>query len=722
MISWEIDAERVLTLTIDDPSQSTNTMTEQFADALIETTKRLEAQRDSFDGVIITSGKDTFFAGGDLALLMNSGPADVDSIAAGLNAYKDCFRRIETLGKPVVAAINGTALGGGFEVALAAHHRIALDARGSKLGLPEVTLGVLPGAGGVTRTVRLLGIVNALLTVVGTGPQLSPSLALQVGIVDAVASSREEMFSLARQWIIDNPDARQPWDVPGYRIPGGTPGSPTLATQLPALPANVRKEVKGAPMPAPAAVLATAVEGAQVDIDTAFAIETRYCTHLICGQVSTNMIKALFFDLNRVKKGIGRPGGIAPTPTRKVAVLGAGMMGAAIAYVAARGGVEVVLRDLTLDAAERGKDYSRNLLDKAVAKGRMDDERRAQVLDRILTTDTLADVAGVDLVIEAVFEDIEVKKKVFTEVQEYVDADTVIATNTSAIPLSEMVDVIDSPANFVGMHFFSPVEKMPLLEIVIGAHTGERGIARAYDFAKQISKTAIAVDDVYAFYANRVIAQFVDQAVSMLAEGLPPSSIEQAALQGGFPVGPLALLDEVNMKTTLKIARGAVDDAKRRGVAYVSTPGDGVQARMVEELDRPGRLAGRGFYDYADDGRRVGLWPQLSVDYGSAAQDPSGSTLDLVDMTERMLFAASLEAARCYEAGIIGTVPEANVGSILGIGFPVWTGGTLQYINQYAGGISGFVTRAQELQAKFGDRFAVPAILDTMASSGTQFV
>ncbi len=724
ILRWDLGSDRILTIWVDQPGQPTNTMTEPVLAALEEVVDRLEAEKDTFDGVIITSGKDTFFAGADLTILRDSGADDIEKIATGLDSWKACFRRIETLGRPVVAAINGTALGGGFEVALAAHHRIALDKKGSQIGLPEVAFGVLPGAGGVTRVVRMIGVVNGMLNVFGQGQRHKPTKALEVGIVDQLVATEDEMFAAARAWIAANPDATQPWDRPGYRIPGGTPASPGLAANLPAFPANLRKQLKGAPMPAPAAILATAVEGAQVDLDTAFAIETRYCANLICGQVSTNMIKALFFDLNAVNKGASRPVGFERRRAEKVAVLGAGMMGAAIAYVVAQSGSDVVLRDVTVEAAERGKDYSRALLDRAVAKGRITPEKRDEVLARILATGDVSDVKGADFVVEAVFEDLELKKKVLAEVEPYLADDALIASNTSALPLRELASAVSRPADVVGLHFFSPVDKMPLLEIVVGEHTGEEAVARAFDFASQIRKSPIAVKDVYAFYANRVIGEFVDQALSMLGEGVHPASIEQATTQAGFPVGALALLDEVNMNTTIKIQRGQIAAIEAEGGTYVTTPGTSIQERMVSEFERPGRLAGRGFYEYDESGKRLGLWPGLVEHFVRTDAGPE-EIVPFADAKERLLVAAALEAARCYETGIVRTVAEANIGSIFGIGFPAWTGGTLQYIDQYSrGDLTGpaaFVARADELRERYGDRFVVPAGLRERAASGEHF-
>ncbi|NLE79653.1 MAG: 3-hydroxyacyl-CoA dehydrogenase [Rhodococcus sp.] len=714
VIGWAQDAEGIVTLTIDDPGQATNTMTDEMAVALRAAVERLEAEKESVTGVVVTSGKDTFFAGGDLNRLMTAGPDDVDDISAGLDHFKESFRRLETLGRPVVAAVNGTALGGGLEVALAAHHRIALDKKGSLLGLPEVTLGVLPGAGGVTRTVRMLGIVPAVLNVVGQGQRMKPAKALKVGIVDEVVATEQEMLDRARDWIRENPDAAQPWDRKGYKIPGGTPSSAALAAQLPAVPANVRKQLKGAPMPAPIAVLSTAVEGAQVDVDTAFAIETRYCANLICGQISANMIKALFFDLNAVNKGASRPADIPVRKAEKVAVLGAGMMGAAIAYVTAQAGVDVVLRDVTTEAAERGKDYSRRLLDGALAKGRIDEAKHAAVLDRIHATGDIADVAGADFVIEAVFEDVELKKKVLAEVAAVAADDALLASNTSALPIAEMAGAVSRPGDVIGLHFFSPVDKMPLLEIVVGENTSDEALARAVDFARQIRKTPIVVKDAYGFYANRVIAKFVDEALSLVAEGMHPASAEQATLQAGFPAGALTLFDEINMKTIAKIRQGFIADAAERGVEFVTSPSYPLVDRMLGEFDRPGRLEGRGFYEYeGPGGARLGLWPKLAAEYHRPEVE-----IPFEDAKERMLVAAALEAYRCYDEGVVRTVAEANIGSIMGIGYPAWTGGALQYINQYAGETAGFVARADELRARYGDRFLVPDGLRALAAEG----
>lgn len=711
-ISWDIDDDRILVLTIDDRERPTNTMTATVEASLRATVERLEAEADTYDGVVVTSGKDTFFAGGDLNRLMEAGAADVAAVASELDAWKSSFRRLETLGKPVVAALNGTALGGGFELALACHHRIVLDKPGVLIGLPEVGFGLLPGAGGVTRVVRMLGIADAMVNVVGQGQRMKPAKALQVGIVDEVVVTPEALMDRAKTWARTNPDAAQPWDRAGYKIPGGTPTTPALAANLPAFPANLRKQLNGSPLPAPIAVLSAAVEGAQVDIDTAFAIETRYCAHLICGQVSTNMIKTFFFDLNSVNKGSARPAHVPTRNADKVAVLGAGMMGAAIAYVTAQAGIEVVLRDVTLDAAERGKQYARSLLDAAVSKGRIDASSRDDVLARIHATADIADVKGADLVIEAVFEDLQLKKKVLAEVAEFASEDALLASNTSALPIAAMATAVERPGDVIGLHFFSPVDKMPLLEIVVGENTTDETLARALDFARQIRKTPIVVKDVYGFYANRVISKFVDEALSLVAEGMHPASAEQAALQAGFPAGALTLFDEINMKTIAKVRAGFIADAEARGVDWVPSASYPLVDRMLHEWDRPGRLEGRGFYEYdGPGGKRLGLWSTLAAEYHRPDVD-----IPFEDAKDRMLVAASLEAVRCLDEGVIGSAEEANVGSILGIGYPAWTGGAIQYVNQYNGGTSGFVARADELRARYGDRFVVPDSLRKLAA------
>ena len=712
MIAWDVDADGVVLLTMDDPDQSANTMNETFRRSLAATVDRLESERDNITGVIITSAKKTFFAGGDLRLMSRATPADAAAIFDTSSGMKRDFRRLETLGRPVVAAINGAALGGGYEIALACHHRIALDARGSQIGLPEVTLGLLPGGGGVVRTVRLFGIQNALLNILLQGNRRKPAEALELGMIDEVVSAPEELIANAKAWIAANPEATQPWDRKGHKIPGGTPSNPGFAAHLPAFPANLRKQLKGAPMPAPRNILAAAVEGAQVDFDTAITVETRYFVELVTGQVSKNMTKAFFFDLQHINSGGSRPDGYPKHTAHKVAVLGAGMMGAGIAYVCARAGLEVVLRDVTAEAAGKGKSYSAKLLDKAVSRNKMTRAAADAVLARITATGTAADVAGADLVIEAVFESPELKKKVFAEIEGLVAPDAVLGSNTSTLPITDLAEGVTRPADFIGLHFFSPVDKMPLLEIIVGERTSDATLAKALDIAQQIKKTPIVVNDSRGFFTSRVIGTFLNEAVAMVGEGVPAPSIEQAGSQAGYPAPPLQLMDELTLTLPRKIRLETRAGVEAAGGTWVAHPAEAVIDRLVEEFDRKGRSTGAGFYAYAD-GKRTGLWPGLREHFTQA-----GAEIPFQDMQERMLFAEALETVKCFDEGVLRSVPDANIGSIMGIGFPAWTGGVIQYINQYEGGLAGFVARSRELAKRYGDRFNPPQSLVDKADRG----
>ncbi|MFD4611522.1 3-hydroxyacyl-CoA dehydrogenase NAD-binding domain-containing protein [Streptomyces sp. NPDC058440] len=715
-IRWEQDDTGVVTLVLDDPNQSANTMNQAFRDSLAAVADRLEAERESVRGVILTSAKKTFFAGGDLRDLIRVTPDTAQDLFDGGLALKRNLRRIETLGRPVVAAINGAALGGGYELALACHHRIALDTPGMKIGCPEVTLGLLPGGGGVVRTVRLLGIADALLKVLFQGTQYNARRAQENGLVDEVATSQDELLAKARAFIYANPESGQPWDKPGYRIPGGTPANPKFAANLPAFPASLRKQTNGAPYPAPRNILAAAVEGAQVDFETAQVIEARYFVELAAGQTSKNMIQAFFFDLQAVNSGASRPQGVEPRQVRKVAVLGAGMMGAGIAYACARAGIEVVLKDVSAEAAAKGRGYSEKLCAKAVAKGRTSQEKADAVLARITPTAEVADLAGCDAVIEAVFEDPALKHKVFQEIEQIVAPDALLCSNTSTLPITLLAEGVERQADFIGLHFFSPVDKMPLVEIIRGERTGDEALARAFDLVRQINKTPIVVNDSRGFFTSRVIGQFINEGVAMVGEGIEPASVEQAAAQAGYPAKVLSLMDELTLTLPRKIraeSRRAVEEA---GGTWTPHPADAVVDRMVDEFGRTGRSGGAGFYDYAEDGSRTGTWPGLREHFSKP-----GYEIPFRDMQERMLFAEALDTVRLLEEGVLTSVADANIGSVLGIGFPGWTGGVLQYVNGYEGGLPGFVARARELAGRYGERFAPPALLVAKAEKGETF-
>ena len=704
-IQWDCDADGIVTLTLDDPTGSANVMNEHYKESMHKAVQRLVAEKDSITGVVIASGKKTFFAGGDLKAMITAGPENAGEIFAEVEEIKRDLRALETLGKPVVAAINGAALGGGLEIALACHRRIAADVKGSAIGLPEVSLGLLPGGGGVARTVRMFGIQNAFVNVLSQGTRFSPKKAKDAGLVDELVDTAADVVPVAKAWIKANPEAHtQPWDAKGYKMPGGTPASPALAAILPSFPSLLRTQLKGAPMPAPRAILAAAVEGAQVDFDTATRIESRYFTELVTGPVAKNMIQAFFFDMQAINAGGSRPEGIGKTPITKIGVLGAGMMGAGIAYVSAKAGFDVVLKDVTIEAANKGKAYSEKIEAKALERGKTTAEKSATLLGRITPTADAKDFAGVDFVIEAVFESQELKHKVFGEIEDIVEPNAVLGSNTSTLPITGLATGVKRQEDFIGIHFFSPVDKMPLVEIIKGEKTSDDALARVFDYTLAIGKTPIVVNDSRGFYTSRVIGTFINEALAMLGEGVEPASIEHAGTQAGYPAPPLQLSDELNMELMHKIAvasRKGIEDA---GGTYAPHPAEAVVEKMIA-LGRASRLSGAGFYEYTD-GKRTQLWPGLRTEFTSGSFTPP-----LQDMIDRMLFAEALETQKCFDEGVITTTADANIGSIMGIGFPPWTGGAAQYIAGYPGGRTAFVARAKELAARYGERFNPPASL-----------
>jgi 3-hydroxyacyl-CoA dehydrogenase/enoyl-CoA hydratase/3-hydroxybutyryl-CoA epimerase len=724
-VRYEVDGG-IAHLILDDPNQSANTMnqaySESMAAAVDQLVKDIANDADAIKGVIISSAKKTFFAGGDLKLMTQAGPDDAERLFREVEDIKATLRTLETSGKPVVAAINGAALGGGLEIALAAHYRIAVDG-GYSIGLPEATLGLLPGGGGVTRTVRMFGISDALMKFLLQGQQMKPAVALAEGLVDEVVATQDELIPAAKAWIEahagDEEAATQPWDRKGYRIPGGTPSTPKFAAFLPAFPANLRKQTKGAPYKAPRNIMSAAVEGSQVDFETATRIESRYLVELIVGQQFKNMTQAFFFDLGAINAGKSRPEGIAPTKAEKIAVLGAGMMGAGIAYVSAKAGMQVVLKDVSLEAAEKGKAYSRTIVDKAVARGRLTQEKADALLALITPTADYADLEGCDFVVEAVFESVKLKHEVFGELESIVKPDALLGSNTSTLPITILADGVKRPEDFIGIHFFSPVDKMPLVEIIAGEKTSDEAIARVIDFTKAIKKTPIVVGDSRGFFTSRVIGTFVNEGIGMLAEGVAPSSIERATTQAGYPAPVLQLTDELNMELMVKIRNESKAAAEQAGQTWTPDAAETIIDTMIE-LGRPSRLKGAGFYEYVD-GKRQGLWTGLAEKFPVAADQPSFD-----DLKERLTFIMSIETIKCLDEGLL-SVPDANIGSIFGIGFPALHGGAIQYVNGYEAadgsiGVEAFRARAQELADTYGERFTPPASLVEKAKNGEKYV
>ncbi|WP_104472004.1 3-hydroxyacyl-CoA dehydrogenase NAD-binding domain-containing protein [Acinetobacter indicus] len=704
-IQFEKNADNIVILTLDSPNQSANTMNADFRAALAETVEKLKAD-EQIAGIIFRSAKKTFFAGGDLDELIQAQPEQASDFFQMVEGMKAQLRYIETRGIPVVAALNGTALGGGWELALGCHHRIALNDPKTRFGLPEVTLGLLPGGGGIVRMVRLLGLQTAFPFLI-EGKQFGVEKALSLGLIHDTADSADEMLQKAIDWIQAHPKSQQPFDVKGYKIPGGDPKHPAVAQMLAIAPAILRDKTKGC-YPAPEAIMSAAVEGAQVDVDTALTIESRYFTYLATGQVSKNMIGTFWHGLNAIKSGASRPQDIPQWQAKKVGILGAGMMGAGIAYAAAIKGIAVILKDVAIENAEKGKAYSQKLLDKKVAQGRMTAEKRDQILARITPTASAADLASCDLIIEAVFENQQLKAQVTQEAESYLAADGVMASNTSTLPISGLAQAANDQSRFIGLHFFSPVDKMQLVEIIKGQNTNRETVAKAYDFVQQIGKTPIVVNDSRGFFTSRVFGTFVQEGLRMLAEGIHPAKIEMAALKAGMPVGPLAIQDEVSLTLSEHVAaetRKALQaEGKERSGA------DEVIETMIHQFNRKGKAAGAGFYDYPEGGKKS-LWEGLS--YWKKEQ-----TVDEQELIDRFLFVQSLDTLRCLEEGVLESVVDGNVGSIFGIGFAPWTGGALQFLNQY--GLKDALNRAQALEQRYGERFAPPQLLKDKIAQGEQ--
>ena len=695
----------IIILTLDSPNQSANTMNADFRVALENIVSKLKSET-SITGIIFRSAKKTFFAGGDLDELIQARLEDATPFFEMIQKMKAEFRYIETLGVPVVAALNGTALGGGWEIALGCHARIALNDPKTKFGLPEVTLGLLPGGGGIVRMVRLLGLQNAFPFLM-EGKQFGVDKAKSLGLIQDTAETAEELMDKAIAWVKANPKSQQPFDVKGYKIPGGDPKTPAVAQMLAIAPAMLRDKTKGC-YPAPEAIMAAAVEGAQVDVDTALTIESRYFTYLATGQISKNMIGTFWHGMNAIKAGASRPKDVAKWQASKVGVLGAGMMGAGIAYSTAIKGIPVVLKDVSVENAEKGKAYSQKLLDKKVSQGRMTAEKRDQVLSLITAKASAEDLKGCDLIIEAVFENQELKAKVTQEAEAFLVEGGVMASNTSTLPITGLANASKDQANFIGLHFFSPVDKMQLVEIIKGKNTSAETLAKAYDYVQQIGKIPIVVNDSRGFFTSRVFGTFVQEGLRLLHEGVHPARIEMAALKAGMPVGPLAIQDEVALTLSEHVANETRKALQAEGKDLPRSGADDVIQTMIHTFDRKGKAAGAGFYDYPEGGKKH-LWEGLN----HWKQDVDISEQEMID---RFLFVQSLDTLRCYEENVLESIIDANIGSIFGIGFAPWTGGAIQFLNQY--GLDQAVQRANELEAKYGERFKAPQRLVESVPSG----
>jgi 3-hydroxyacyl-CoA dehydrogenase/enoyl-CoA hydratase/3-hydroxybutyryl-CoA epimerase len=707
-IRYELQ-DGIATVTFDEPGSPVNTMCEQWQQDLSELAAQVLKDRDAIRGIVLASAKSTFFAGADLKGTMRLTKEDAPRVYQGIEQVKKNFRTLETLGKPVVSCLNGTALGGGWEVALIGHHRIAVDDPKIQFGTPEVTLGLLPGAGGVTKMTRLLGLMGAQPYII-EGKLFSPREALELGVVHELVPEAAALRPAALAWIEAHPQAQHPWDDKNYRMPGGSPDSPKIAGGLAVAPAMLKQKTRGL-YPAAEYALFAMVEGARVDFDTALRIESRYLAQLIVSPVAKNMINTFFFNMNAIKGGQSRPKDVPRWKPRKVGLLGAGMMGAGIAYAQASRGIETVLKDVSQDKAEAGKAYSVKVTQPRVDKGRMKAEEQAALLSRITPTESVQQLKGCDLIIEAVFENRELKARVTQEAEPMLAEGGFFASNTSTLPITGLAKASRNPAKFVGIHFFSPVDKMKLVEIIRGKETDDETVARAFDYVQALGKIPIVVNDSRGFFTSRVFGTFVMEGAAMLGEGIPAPVIEQAGLQAGMPVGPLAVLDETALSLSVHVMDQTRADYRAEGKTYIATPGELLVERMVKEFDRNGRAAGAGFYEYPKEaGAKKYLWPKLKDLF-----EKPDAKWDMGELKDRLLYRQAIETARCLSEGVLTTVHDANIGSIFGIGFPAWTGGALQFI--YGTGIDTFLHRAEVLAAKYGPGFVVqPQVKEAIRS------
>lgn len=709
------DTDNIVTITMDMPGHPVNTMNAEYEKYMQETLDRLESEIAAVAGIIFTSAKKTFFAGGDLKALVAVEEKDIPDFFAMVERQKGQLRRYETMGKPVVAAINGAALGGGLEIALACHHRIAIDSPQVELGLPEVTLGLSPGCGGIVRLVRLIGLEKAL-PILTEGKPMKAAQALKAGIVDELASDQEDMLNKARAWIKAKPESKQAFDQKGFKIPGGTAATPNIAGMLFVAPALAFRKTKGL-LPAPVTIMALAAESSLVDVDTALRIESRGLTKLVVTPAAKNLITTFFFGMNALKSGESRPKDFKRSKITKLGVLGAGMMGQGIAYVAAKAGIEVILKDVSLENAAKGKAYSEKLLDKAISGGFSDAAAKQKLLTLIRPTASAEDLDGCDLIVEAVFEDMQLKAAVTRETEGYLRDAGVFASNTSTLPITELARSSANPGKFIGIHLFSPVDKMPLVEIITGQQTTDETLAAAFDFAQQIGKVPIVVNDSRGFFTSRVFGTYLDEGCRLLTEGVNPQLIETWSSLAGMPVGPLAVHDEISLALTrtVGVTNRRLDTERGENFCATSLVSTAVAKRMVEEFERKGKAYGSGFYDYASDGSKK-LWGDLTATFARGGE----VKMPKADVQDRVIFRQVLESLHCLAEGVFRNLRDGNIGSIMGIGFPAHTGGVFQYLNTYP--IDAFIKRCRELEIQYGERFKAPAILLEQARIGQQFL
>ena len=707
-IHYAQDAQGIVTLTLDYPGKSMNVIDQSLMDDLRDCIARVAAD-PAVIGAIVTSGKQAFVAGADLlSMEANLDSMRDDSMQVLFDkcaSLSRLLRQMETCGKPFVAAINGTAMGGGLEICLACHYRVVSDAPGLLLGLPEVQVGLLPGAGGTQRMLRILGISRAMPYLL-EGKHFDAAKGLKEGIVQAIASP-DTLLDAARRWLLDHPTAIQPWDIKGYTLPGGGPFDAKVAPSF--VVGNTMLQAQTFHnLPAPLAIQSCLYEGAQLPMDKALRVESKYLAYLTRDPVSRGMIRTLFVSKTKAEKGLHRPAGIAPLHCRTLGIVGAGMMGSGIAQMAAQRGIDVVLLDRDVAAAERGKEAAQKRLARLVEKGRMEAGKAQALLARIRTTADYADLAASDVVIEAVFENRAIKADILRQLDAVLPAHCLVASNTSSLPITLLAQAGAHPERFIGMHFFSPAERMPLVEVIRGRDTSDQSLAHALDLVAQLRKTPIVVNDHRGFFTSRFIGSFVDDGIAMLAEGVAPALIENCARQAGMPVGPLAITDEMSIELSKQAG-----EAQAREFPDSYRPGRSVPViEKLFALGRMGRKNGKGFYDYDDKGKS--LWPGLADHYPLRTEQPQPQ-----DLRQRVLYVQAIEAARAMEDGVLLSPADGDVGAILGVGFPAYTGGPFSLMDGI--GIAEFVREAERLAALFGPHLQPPALLKRMAAEGATF-
>ncbi|KIC14429.1 3-hydroxyacyl-CoA dehydrogenase NAD-binding domain-containing protein [Leisingera sp. ANG-DT] len=716
---YDVDADGVAIITWDAEGKSMNVLTRE-AFGLVEEYVDRALEDDAVKGIVITSGKKDFAGGMDLNVLATIREESGENPAQGLFDFTmgghRILRKLELAGmdpktkkggKPVACAINGTCAGIGTEIALACHHRVMTSNPKAKIGLPEIMIGIFPGGGGTTRYSRMVGAMAAA-PVLLEGKMMDPKKAKGAQLIDAVA---DDALAAAKEWVLNAKDADlvKPWDAKGYKMPGGAPYHPAGFMTFVGASAMVHGKTQGA-FPAAKALLSSIYEGALVDFDTALKIEARWFTNVLMNPSSSAMIRSLFLNKQALEKGAVRPKDVPDQSVKKIGVLGAGMMGAGIALVSAQAGMEVVLIDRDQDAADKGKAYSAAYMDKGIKRGKATEEKKEALLAQITATPNLDALKGCDLIIEAVFEDPGVKAEMTQKVEAIIPEDCIFASNTSTLPITELAKASSRQDQFIGIHFFSPVEKMFLVEIIKGKETGDRAVAKALDYVRQIRKTPIVVNDARFFYANRCILPYINEGLRMITEGVSPVLIDNAARQLGFPVGPVQLTDETSIDLGAKIARAT---KAAMGDAYPESPADDLIFWM-EELGRLGRKSNAGFFEYDDKGKRAGYWTGLQEKYPLAAEQP-----DLIEVQERLMFAQVLEAVRALEEGVLMDIREGDVGAILAWGFAPWSGGPLSWLDIL--GTPYAAERCDSLTEQFGERFACPELLREMAEKGQSF-